>query len=137
MNMTENRVNGLVDDIKALKSSMPVAGSLLDLYFYTKTEISPDYSGGTSNYTTKFVPDNPEEGLGLTEMYKYAEQLAKSDPWAQYNPIFFSISDGYGVDQDGSAARSDSFESGGIVYNLKITVTVYSTVPGHIEIEFS
>lgn len=136
--MIEERVQRLRDDIKALKTSMPISGSLLETYFYTKTSSATYADGATAHYTIKFVPTNPQNGLGITELFEYCEGLATGGQWAQYNPVFLTVFEGYYVDGNGNAVRDESYQSTGFgTYEVKVTASVYSTVPGNIQITFS
>lgn len=136
--MMEQRMQQTSDEIKAIKSSMPIAGSLLDLYFYSKVETSGSYpDGATAYYRVKFVPLDPAGGLGLTELTEDGSFLASSAYWSQFNPLGFTVKRGYKVDPDGSASIEDGFFTAGYgEFNVQVTASVYSTVPGTIEIEF-
>ena len=136
--MIEERVQRLRNEIKSLKTSMPVAGSLLDTYFYSTTVISTSYpDGSTVRFRIKFNPITPADGLGMTELFEYCESLADNAPWSDDNPVFLSVQNGYFVDGNGSAVREDTFSTTGMgTFKARITAAVYSTVPGNIEITF-
>lgn len=136
--MIEQRVEKLQNEIRSLKTSMPIAGSLVDIYFYNEvfTKVYPDNT--TAHWTAKFIPTNPSAGLGFTIMYEYCEALASDPRWAQFNPVFLSISEGYYINGSGHAVIDDSFSSSGFGdYTVKVTISVYSTVPGSLSIEWS
>ena len=136
--MIEQRLERIRSEIKSLKTSMPIAGSLVDIYFYNEvfTKSFPDNT--TAKWTVKFTPANPSAGLGFTIMYEYCESLASDSYWAQFNPIFLAISEGYYLDNSGNAAKDDGFVSSGYGnFTVKVTASVYSTVPGSLSIEWS
>ena len=136
--MIEERVQRLRNEIKSLKTSMPVGGSLLDTYFYSKTIVSNSYpDGATVNYRIKFNPVTPADGLGMTELFEYCEGLADNSPWSDNNPVFLAVNNGYFVDSNGSAVKENSFFMSNFgTFKARITAAVYSTVPGNIEITF-
>lgn len=136
--MIEERIDRLQNEIKSLKSSMPIAGSLLDTYFYTAV-FTHDYNDNDqANYTVKFTPANPAGGIGLTSMYTYCEALAQDAYWSQFNPVFLSIKEGYYVNGSGQVAFDDRFIASGYgTYTVRVTVSVYSTVPGSLSISWS
>lgn len=135
--MIEQKLERLQGEIKSLKSAMPIAGSLLDTYFYTSV-FTHDYNDGDlSKYTAVFTPTMPEYGLGVLSLYVYCESLSTDPRWSPYNPVFLSISEGYQVNNSGQAIRHDSFRATGFgTYTVKVTVSVYSTVPGTLSIEW-
>ena len=136
--MMEERMERLKNEIVSLKASMPVSGASLDTYFYTKTVSASFPDNTTVNYLMKFIPSNPSEGLGLTEMFEYCEGIATTSPWSQNNPFFLSVLNGYSVDSSGNAVKDGGFTASGYgPFDTKITVAVYSTVEGHIEITFN
>ena len=136
--MIEQRIDRLQNEIKSLKTSMPIAGSLLDTYFYTAV-FTHDYNDGdTAHYTTIFTPANPAGGIGLTSMYTYCEALAQDAYWSQFNPVFLAISEGYHVNGSGQATYDGNFYAAGFgTYTVRVTVSVYSTVPGSLSISWS
>ena len=135
--MIEQRLDKMQNEIRSLKSSMPIAGSLLDTYFYTAVFTHNYNDGQETNYTVKFTPVNPADGIGLTAMYTYCEALAQDAYWSQYNPVFLSIDEGYHVNSSGQAVRDDTFTASGFgTYTVKVTVSVYSTVPGSLSIDW-
>lgn len=136
--MIEQRLERLQNEIKSLKTSMPIAGSLIDIYFYNEvfTKDFPDNT--TARWTAKFTPINPSDGLGFTVFYEYCEALASDPYWSQFNPVFLAISEGYYVNQSGQAIRDDAFSSSGFgTFTVKVTISVYSTVPGSLSIEWT
>ena len=135
--MIEQRLERLQNEIKSLKTSMPIAGSLIDIYFYNEvfTKDFPDNT--TARWTAKFTPTDPSAGLGFTIFYEYCEALSSDPRWEPYNPTFLSISEGYYVAQNGEAARDGGFYSSGFgTFTVKVTISVYSTVPGSLSIEW-
>lgn len=136
--MIEERVERLRNEIKSLKTTMPIAGSLVDTYCYTQSS-SAVFPGNTrASYTMKFKPTFPENGLGLTEMFEYLEVYSSDPYWSQFNPIFLSVLNGYYKDANGNAVKDWGFTYGNNDdYTVKVTVAVYSTVPGDIEISFN
>lgn len=136
--MIEERLTRLKNEIKDTKASMPIAGSLLDTYFYSKTDSEVYIDNTTGTYKVRFIPTLPDEGLGMTDMYTYCEVLASNAPWSQYNPVQLFIREGGYVDSNTEYVYEDDFTASGFGnFTLRITAAVYSTVPGHIEIEFS
>lgn len=136
--MIEQRLERLQNEIKSLKTSMPIAGSLIDIYFYNGvfTKDFPDNT--TARWTAKFTPTDPSAGLGFTIFYEYCEALSNDPHWVPYNPLFLAISEGYYVTQSGIAARDDGLMSAGMgTFTAKVTISVYSTVPGSLSIEWS
>lgn len=135
---TEKTLCSLRDEIKSLKSSMPIAGSLLDLYFYSETT-TVTYQENTHVYCeVKFVPDDPSEGLGITEVFYMLECFATGGYWSQFNPIFLTVHEGYYENSEGEAQVDEEASFAGFGdFETKVTVCVYSTVPGHIEIELT
>lgn len=134
----EKRLCSLRDKTKALKCSMPVAGSLLDIYLYTKTASATYPENTYVHCKVKFVPDNPADGLGITEVFYMLECFAEGGYWAQFNPIFLTVHEGYYKNSNGEAQVDEEASFAGFGgYEAKVTVCVYSTVSGHIEIELS
>lgn len=134
--MIEERLERINSEIKQLKSSMPVAGSLLDTYFYTHTATATYNDGVQAKYKIKYTPVFQDEGLGMTEVFVYCEANTSDPDYSQDNPIYLSVEEGYYV-ESGSATNDDYFTATGFgTYEVKITVAVYSTVPGTIEILF-
>lgn len=128
----------LRNEIKSLKASMPIAGSLVDTYFYIKTSSNSYSDGQRVNYTARFIPVNPADGLGITEMSVYCEALASTQPWVQDNPVYLDIDTGYYTNGSGEAQYDGDFVATGYgSYTVQITVAIYSTVPGSIQIDFS
>lgn len=137
--MMEERINKLDTEIKNIKAAMPIAGSLLDIYFYNKIETA-SYPDNTSiSYKVIFSPTMPALGIGLTNMYNYCELLANDTYWSQFNPVFLDIDEGGYINSSGEYVYEGSFSASGYgdTYTLQITAAVYSTVPGSIRIEFS
>lgn len=136
--MIEERLNRLNSEIKALKSSLPIAGSTIETFFYTKVA-SKVYPGETQvDYKVRYTLKNPAGGFGITNLYVTCEALASDEHWAQYNPIFLSVQQGYYPEGNNSATYVGSFLYGGFdSYEVRITAAVSSTVPGDITIEFS
>lgn len=137
--MIEERLTKLENEIKSIKTSMPIAGSLLDTYFYNKVEVANYPDNVTASYKVKFVPLDSSSELGVTSMYTYCELLALDGYWSQFNPVFLSIQEGGYVNNSGEYEYTGSFFASGYgdSYDLRVTAAVYSTVPGSIEIEFS
>lgn len=134
--MMEERLEKIGDEIKFLKSSMPIAGSMLDTYFYTKVASATYSDGATAHYRVKFIPADSSLGLGITNVYNYCEGLASSSPWSQYNPVFLSVSNGYYKNSAGEAVFDDQFTNSGYgSFEVRVTAAVSSTVPGSIQIE--
>lgn len=134
----EQRLERLRNEIKSLKAGMPIAGSLLDTYFYTSVFTHNYNDNDEARYTVKFTPVSPDDGIGLTAMYTYCEALAQDAYWSQYNPVYLAIDEGYQVNSSGQAIKSDRFIASGYgTYTVKITVSVYSSVPGTLSIEWT
>lgn len=134
--MMEERLEKVDNEIKSLKASMPVAGSMLDTYFYTKVSSAVYPDGATANYRVRFIPADPSGGLGITNVYTYCESLASVSPWSQYNPVYLAVDSGYYKNISGEAVFDDSFSSTGYgTCEVRITAAVSSTVPGSIKIE--
>ena len=136
--MMEERMVKLENEIKSTKTAMPVAGSLVDTYFYSKTETATYPDNTPISYRVKFVPSNLAEGIGLTNMYNYCELLANDSYWSQFNPVFLDIDEGGFINSSGEYVYTGSFNASGYgaTYTLRITVAAYSTVPGSVMIEF-
>lgn len=134
----EERINKLENEVKNTKTAMPIAGSLVDTYFYSKTETATYPDNTQISYRMKFIPSDPANGIGLTNMYNYCELLANDSYWSQFNPVFLDIDEGGYVNSSGEYVCDGSFNASGYgdTYTLRITVAAYSTVPGSVMIEF-
>lgn len=135
--MIEQKLEKIENEIKATKSSMPISGSLMDTYFYNKTELSPAYQDGyIASFTVKFTPTNIAAGEGITNLYEYCELIVSDSYWSQFNPMYLNINQGYYM-KDGIAQFDDSFFAAGYGnYNIRATISVFSTVPGSVSIEW-
>lgn len=134
----EERINKLENEVKNTKTAMPIAGSLVDTYFYSKTEIATYPDNTPISYRVRFIPASLTTGIGLTNMYSYCELLANDSYWSQFNPVFLDIDEGGYLNGSGEYVFESSFNASGYgaTYTLRITSAVYSTVPGSIVIEF-
>lgn len=137
--MMEERLSKLDNEIKNTKTAMPIAGSLVDTYFYSKTDTAIYPDNTTVSFKVIFTPIDSSAGIGLTNMYSYSELLANDSYWAQFNPVFLDIDEGGYVNSSGEYVYEGRFGASGYgdTYTLRITAAVYSTVPGSIRIEFS
>ena len=134
----EQRLERIQNEIKSLKASMPISGSLIDTYFYTEVFTNTYNDNQQANFTIKFTPMDLDNGLGLTIMYEYCEALANDAYWSQFNPVFLSIDEGYYVNSSGQAVKDDSFTASGYgAYTVRVTASVYSTIPGTLSIEWT
>lgn len=135
--MIEQRLEKLQNEIRSMKSSMPISGSLLDTYFYNSVFMRDYNDNEEVHYSVKFTPVTPADGIGLTALYTYCEALTHDPYKSQYNPVFLSIDEGYHVNSSGQAVRDDQFFASGFgTYTVRVTASVYSTVPGTLSIEW-
>lgn len=134
--MIEKRIQKLEDGIKALKSSMPISGSLVDTYIYKATSTHTYANGDAYNCYAIFVLDDGTfTGQGIVDMALY-DELWTSDPnWSSYNPVGAHMSNGYYVNS--GIIRTYTYgtftTTGNYNYEVRATATVYGTLPGHIE----
>ena len=134
--MIEQRIQKLEDGIKALKSSMPISGSLVDTYIYKATSTHTYPKGDTYLCYAVFVPDDGTfTGQGIVDMALYNEIWTPDPAWSPFNPVFAVMSNGYYV--NGGLIRTYTYgsfsTSGNYNYEVRATATVYGTLPGHIE----
>lgn len=136
--MMEQRLERLDNDIKALKASAPISGSLVKTYCYKKTS-SKTFPDNTSfNCSVSFAPDS--ENNGVVELSCYIETWTNSPTFSQYNPIGAYINSGYTIDSNGNYVLSTSgasITSDGSTYEVRATAVVYGTLEGSIEIDIS
>ena len=136
----EQRTKKLNDEIKSLKSSLPVSGSLVDTFIYKKTVTKTLRDGESYTCTARFIPTNQGINEGIIEMSIYAENWLSSPSWVQYNPVGAQIVTGY---RTRSAGYAESYvwgaQSTGDGYNweARVTATVYGTIEGEIEFIWS
>lgn len=137
--MIEQRLKNLDQDIKSLKSTMPIAGSLVDTFVYRKSASKTLQDNEWFECKARFVPLDKSQ-QGIVEMSLYREDYTSSPSWSANNPIGASISSGYSINDSGDyevrtwGARSTG---DGYTWEPRITVTVYGTIEGNIEFEWS
>lgn len=137
----EKRLQNVDDKIKSFKSALPVAGSLVDFYIYTKTATKTYGYGVVGTWIVRFTPDDPEQGLGITEIGVLVEADSTASGLIPSNPQYTYAQNGYYVVTVGNLAAgsqglvfysNSSYPNDG--YIARIKANVYSTVPGTVTI---
>lgn len=137
----EKRLQSIDDKIKNAKISLPVAGSLVDFYLYSETATKTYGYGVLGTWMVRFIPDDPSQGFGITEIGVLVEADSTAADLTPTNPQFCYAQNGYTVyTGDEPRAYSDgyvyysnsSYPSDGFV--AKITANVISTVAGKVTI---
>lgn len=85
--MIEQRLQKVADEIRSLKATMPISGSLINLYHYTLTDTITMESGKQFYCTVTFTPLNLSESTGLVELSTIEIYNTTSEFWSQYNPM--------------------------------------------------
>lgn len=137
--MIEQRLQKINNEIQALKASMPISGSTIDLYHYTLTETKTMESGQWFYCTATFTPTNPSDNYGLVEMSTLERHMTTSEVWSQYNPMAERGRSGSWVTSggeyknyiEGMTATSDSAP-----WEAIVTVNVISTMEGTITLSW-
>ena len=137
--MIEQRLRKLENDMKALKATAPISGSLVKTFIYKKTASKVYADGYDYTCTIKFIPSDIN-ATGIVELSYYCENWTNSATFSQYNPVGAYINSGYTINSNGEYVISTTgafSASDGSTYEVKTTATAYGTIAGSIEIEFS
>lgn len=138
--MIEQELTRIQNEIKALKSSMPVSGSLVETYCITQksSKVFPVTSG--FSYTIKFTPRAGYERVGIVTVSNYLEEWASGPVTSQYNPYSFVSGISSHQNPDGSVTLDYSEGAGywydGDTFEVRVTASVYGTIPGTLSIQW-
>lgn len=136
--MIEKRLEKIENDIKSLKSSMPISGSTIDTYILRNTTTKRFADGEDYTCTVRFIPkDGKVMADGIVEFSVYVEHWIET--WGDDNPVMSVISNGYKHNQ----GVAEIIETGGhsssdrSPWEARMTAVAYGTLDGTIEFEWS
>ena len=133
----EQRLKRVDDDVKSLKASLPISGSLVKTYCHNATSNKTFPDGSSFTYTVEFTPSS---GGGIVDLSGYIELWTNSPSFSQYNPVALFFNSGYTINSSGKyvATGSGSFAaSDGSTFEVRAIAVVYGTLDGSIEIDIS
>lgn len=137
----EKRLQDMDYKIKNAKIALPVAGSLVDFYSYSQTATKSYGYGVLGTWLVTFIPDDPSQGIGITELGVLVEANSTAADLTHSNPQFAYAQNGYTIySQESLKAHSDGYvfysnsDYPNDGYIAKITANVFSTVPGEVTI---
>ena len=138
--MIEDSLQRIENELKALKASMPVAGSLVETYCITRHFNKTLPNRSSYQFTITFTPNPGYEKIGINTVSIYIEDWASGPYTSQFNPYSFTSSNiptqtttgvmAYTVKGTASFYDGDDYEK-------RITVTSYGTIPGTLSIDWS
>lgn len=136
----ERELTRIESELKALKSSMPISGSLVETYCITQrfTKTLPNRQPYT--FTIKFTPLQGANLSGLSTLSIYVEDWASGPVTSQYNPYSFTSMTSGSQSSDGSITYSSSgtpYFLDGDTFEKRIIASVYGTIPGTLSIKWS
>ena len=136
----EKSVARLENEMKSLKASLPVSGSLVETYIVTEnfTKTLPNHS--SYKYTITFTPYQDYEKIGINTMSVYVEDWASGPYTSQFNPYSYSSVSNAAQDNSGTISYSNSGNVNfydGDTFDMKIICSVYGTTPGTLSIIWS
>lgn len=138
--MMEQELTRIENEIKALKSSLPVSGSLVDTFCITRKVTKTLQNEAPYQYTVTFTPDQEYGKKGLATLSIYEEEWASGPYTSQYNPYAFGSSHTSRQQSDGTitvTVGDTPYFYDGDTFDLKLTVSVYGTIPGDLSITWS
>lgn len=136
----ENSLERIKQELKSLKASMPVSSSLVETYIITQTFIKVLPNQQEYTYTITFTPYEDYRKIGINSFSLYKEEWASGPITSQYNPYSFGSVEGASQNADGSMSYSTSstpYFYDGDTFELRITASVFGTIPGTLSIEWS
>lgn len=136
----EQGLTRIENELKALKSSMPVSGSLVETYCITQRFTKTLANRSTNTYTIKFTPLQGANISGLSTLSIYEENWASGPVTSRYNPYSFASNTSGMQSGDGSISYSSTFSAqffDGDTFEVRIIASVYGTIPGTLSIAWS
>ena len=96
VNTTEKRLAKLEDELRSLKSTYSIAGSLAKMYYQ---QSSPFLVGGGESVHAarfKFTPKYGRNHANLTKLFAYVDGHYVGHTYIKFNPFFVEPQDGSG-----------------------------------------
>ncbi len=138
--MMEKSLERIEQEIKDLKASMPVSGSLVETYFISQTFIKTLPNKAAYSFTITFTPYPGYEKAGINTLSMYIEDWASGPYTSQFNPYSFTCYSNESQRNDGviiSTHSGTAYFYDGDTFEERITVCAYGTVPGTLSIEWA
>ena len=138
--MIEKSIQRIKEEMQALKASMPVSGSLVETYIVTETFIKTLPNKTPYSFTITFTPSAEYRSVNLSSFSLYEEDWASGPITSQYNPYSFLSIEGASQDNSGVIVYSSSstpYFFDGDTFEIRLTASVYGTVPGTLSIQWS
>lgn len=138
--MMEQSLQRVENELKALKASLPVAGSLVETYCMTQKFTKTIQNGANWQYTITFTPFPGYGKIAINTMSVYCEDWASGPYTSQYNPYSYVSANNPTQANNGVMVFTRKGKTtfyDGDDYEKRLTVTVYGTIPGTLSIAWS